>query len=221
MADRSQALPYYNRGNRYLNQGRYEDAINDYKTALSYYDQDPDFYTNLGVALRQTDDIIGAQECFRKAAELSPDDWAVWNDLANTYLKQNNLSQTIATFKRALKCNPPAKDRAAIEQDITDITKILKMQTPPAMASPPTAQQKKSTAAAPAQHAHKQTGSASKTAADASLSHPATSTRSTRKASGPDSSTTSANTTQGPAAPSEQITDTKALHDSGWDYTMH
>jgi tetratricopeptide (TPR) repeat protein len=130
--DWSQALPYYNRGNRYMNQGRYSDAVNDYKTAISYYETDPDFYTNLGVALRKLEDYSGAEASFRRAAQLNPNDWVVWSDLANACLKQNRLSETVLNFKRALKYNPPAAEKAAMEKDIADITKIMKMQQPPA-----------------------------------------------------------------------------------------
>ena len=47
-ADWSAALPYYNQANRYLNQGRYQDAILKYQTAIMQYQYDPDFYINLG-----------------------------------------------------------------------------------------------------------------------------------------------------------------------------
>jgi hypothetical protein len=41
-------------------------------------------------------------------------------------LKQNRLKDTVATFEKALKCNPPAADKAALLRDIADIHKILR-----------------------------------------------------------------------------------------------
>ncbi len=49
-----------------------------------------------------------------------------WSDLANAYLKQNKLQETIATFEKTLQCNPPAAEKIAIQRDIADIKKILR-----------------------------------------------------------------------------------------------
>jgi len=127
----SDALPYYNRGNRYLQKEQYQQALEDFKVAVGKYTFDPDFYTNLGVAYRKVGDYANAEDAYKKSLALNDKDWMPWNDLANVYLKQDKLKETVATFQRALKCNPPAKDRAAIEQDIKDINKILRMQAPP------------------------------------------------------------------------------------------
>ncbi len=127
----SDALPYYNRGNRYLQKEQYQQALEDFKVAVGKYTFDPDFYTNLGVAYRKVGDYTNAEDAYKKSLQLNDKDWMPWNDLANVYLKQDKLKETVTTFQRALKCNPPAKDKAAIQQDIIDINKILKMQAPP------------------------------------------------------------------------------------------
>jgi hypothetical protein len=126
-ADWSTALPYYNLANKELNEGRYEEASANYQIAISYYKFDPDFYTNYGVALRKLDDYTGAEQAFKQATALNPKDWMPWSDLANAYLKQNKLKETIATFERTLKCNPPAAEKIAIQRDIADIKKIMRM----------------------------------------------------------------------------------------------
>lgn len=122
----SDALPYYNRGNRYLNQARPEDAMNDFQTAISKYPYDPDFHLNLGVALRKLEDYGGAEQAFKAAIKLKPKDWMAWSNLGNAYLKQNRMKETISAFEQALKCNPPASDRAAMLGDIADIHKLLR-----------------------------------------------------------------------------------------------
>jgi len=48
-----------------------------------------------------------------------------WSNLANSYLKQDKLEDTIKAFETALKCNPPAAEKEAILKDIADIKKIL------------------------------------------------------------------------------------------------
>jgi len=127
-ADWEDALPYYNLANRYLNLGRYEEAIEKYHQAIARYEFDGDFYTNLGVAYRKIDDYPSAEQSFRKATALNEKDWVPWSDLANACLKQNKLKETIAAFEKTLKCNPPPAEKAAIQTDISDIRKILSMQ---------------------------------------------------------------------------------------------
>jgi tetratricopeptide (TPR) repeat protein len=134
-ADWSAALPYYNQANRYLNQGRYQDAILKYQTAIMQYQYDPDFYINLGVAFRKSDQYEAAEDALKRATELSPKDWIPWSDLANAYLKQNRLKETISAFQRALKCNPPSVEANAMRKDIQDIEKILRMQGKPGAAA--------------------------------------------------------------------------------------
>lgn len=141
--DWSSALPYYNLANRYMAKERFEDAAAKYQEAISRYEFDPDFYLNLGVALRKLENFQGAEEAFKKAAELNEKDWMSWSNLANSYLKQDRLEETIKAFEKALKCNPPAAEKEAINKDIADIKKILSVRNgtlqPPPGKSPPSA----------------------------------------------------------------------------------
>lgn len=104
---------------------RYEDAIAKYQEAISRYEYDPDFYINLGVAFRKIENFQGAEEAFKKAASLNAKDWMSWSNLANSYLKQDRLEDTMKAFEQALKCNPPPEEKEAIIKDIADIKKIL------------------------------------------------------------------------------------------------
>ncbi|HEY9680434.1 MAG TPA: tetratricopeptide repeat protein [Oculatellaceae cyanobacterium] len=140
--DRSAALPYYNRANRYLNQGRYSEAERDLLEAIKLYPDEADFHTNLGIAYRKQDRYVDAEREFKIAIAYNRDDWENWSNLANAYLKQNLLEKTIATFEEALKHKPPAKEVEAIKQDIIDIKKVLASQD---KATAP----KKATASAP------------------------------------------------------------------------
>jgi tetratricopeptide (TPR) repeat protein len=126
--DRSAALPYYNRANRYLSQGRYAEAERDLQEAIKLYPDDPDFHTNLGLAYRKEDRYLDAEHEFKIAIAYNRDDWQNWANLANTYLKQNMLEKTIATFEEEFKHKPPAHEAAAIKQDIIDIKKVLTSQ---------------------------------------------------------------------------------------------
>ena len=141
--DWSAALPYYNLGNKYMQSERYEDAIQKYHEAIGRYEYDPDFFINLGVALRKIENFQAAEAAFKSAAELNAKDWMSWSNLANSYLKQDKLEDTIKAFETALKCNPPPEERDAMLKDIADIKKILSVRNggvePPASKNPPSA----------------------------------------------------------------------------------
>lgn len=138
--DWSAALPYYNLANKYMQQERYEDAIRKYHEAIGRYEYDPDFFNNLGVALRKVENFEAAEQAFKSAAALNAKDWMSWSNLANSYLKQDRLEDTIKAFEQSLRCNPPAEEKEAILKDIADIKKILSVRSgaiePPASKTP-------------------------------------------------------------------------------------
>lgn len=133
----SDALPYYNLANKYLSHDRIDEAVQNYEEAIYRYEYDPDFYLNYGVALRKRENYSGAETAFKKAIELKSSDWQAWSNLANAYLKQNRLKDTIASFQKAMKCvpAPPQSEKEAMLKDISDINKILSMQEPPKTAA--------------------------------------------------------------------------------------
>jgi tetratricopeptide (TPR) repeat protein len=133
----SDALPYYNRGNRYLNNGRPEDAMRDFQEAITKYPYDADFHINLGVAFQKLEDYGAAEQAFKAAIKLKPKDWSGWNNLGNAYLKQDRLKDTVAAYEHALKCNPPAADKAAIMRDLADIHKLLRATGQEPLPTPP------------------------------------------------------------------------------------
>lgn len=123
----SDALPYYNLGNRYMQRQWYEKAVENYTEAISRWPNDADFFINLGVAYRKLDRYKDAESSFMEAARLNPKEWMTWNNLGNVYMKENQLKQSVGAFERALTCNPPLEEREAIQQDIASIRKILAM----------------------------------------------------------------------------------------------
>ena len=131
----SEALPHYNVANKYMARGEWEQAANHLEQAIGFYDRDPDFFVNYGVVQRKLENYSGAEEAFKKAIALRENDWESWSNLANAYLKQNRLQDTINCFNKAMKYNPPAAEKEAMLKDIADIKKILSMQAPPPAAA--------------------------------------------------------------------------------------
>lgn len=123
----SDALPFYNLGNRYMQRQWYEKAVENYTEAISRWPNDADFFINLGVAYRKLDRYKDAESSFMEAARLKPKEWMTWNNLGNVYMKENQLKQSVSAFERALTCNPPLEEREAIQQDIVSIKKIIAM----------------------------------------------------------------------------------------------
>lgn len=134
-ADWSEAIPYYNLGNKYLEHQRYQDAVTSFEDAVAIYPYDADFHVNLGVAYRKLEDFTNAEKAFKRASTLNPKDWMVWSNLANAYLKQNKFKETKSAFERALTCNPPASEQTAIRKDLLDLQKIISMQETQAQAA--------------------------------------------------------------------------------------
>lgn len=121
----SEALPHYNLANRYLEANRLDEALEHYERAVELYQYDADFYVNLGVTKRKLQDYKGAEAAFRQAIAINKQDWLSWSNLANSLLKQDRLSETIAAFEECLKRNPPKQEKEAILKDIADIKKVL------------------------------------------------------------------------------------------------
>lgn len=144
----SGAIPYYNLANKYLEHGRYDEAVQNYEEAIYRYEYDPDFYINYGVALRKREDYTGAEQAFKKSIQLRANDWQAWSNLANAYLKQNKLKETVECFQKAMKVKPPPplQEKEAMLKDMADIAKIMAMQQPPAAAK--TAQSPQTTSSA-------------------------------------------------------------------------
>lgn len=132
----SDAIPYYNLANKYLEKERYEDAVDNYHEAIARFPNDPDFYINLGYCYRKLEDFESAEQAFRKALTLNNKDWVTWSNLANALLKQNKLPETVSTFEKCLKLTMPASERALINRDIADIKKILAMRQPKSAPKP-------------------------------------------------------------------------------------
>jgi tetratricopeptide (TPR) repeat protein len=141
-ADWSDAIPHYNLGNKYLNEGRYDDAARKFRDAIQRYQFDPDFYENLGVANQKLGDYIGAEQAFKQAVELNDKDWSAWMDLGNAYVKQDRLKDALHTFEHTLQMNPPAADRKFLLDDISDIHKVLRNTGQEPMPEPPGAKSK-------------------------------------------------------------------------------
>jgi len=95
-----------NLGFVYSKQGRFEEAVDAYRTALEINPYYLNARTNLGLtygALRRWDEAIAAYE---KALEINPRDDAIYNLLGIAYAEKGLLSRAMGAFQKALEINP-------------------------------------------------------------------------------------------------------------------
>lgn len=87
---------HYNLGNIYLNEKKYNSAINEYKLAIKYKKDFPYYYYNLGCAYLVQKEYRGARVAFNKAIKLK-------NDEANFYYNLAIANQNLGKEKEAQK----------------------------------------------------------------------------------------------------------------------
>lgn len=89
----------------YVDQGRLDDAIAEYKKALQSLDH-ADIYNNLGFALSQKGDYAGAIDAYHNALARQPDMVSSHDGLARTYMAMSQLAKAVPEFEAALATEP-------------------------------------------------------------------------------------------------------------------
>ena len=70
----SQIENLVDKGNRFLEEGKFEEALGFFDQALLLNQKDPELWNHKGVALRSMGRYDEAIECFNKSLELDPRD---------------------------------------------------------------------------------------------------------------------------------------------------
>jgi tetratricopeptide (TPR) repeat protein len=82
-------IAYYNLGLVLAAEGNYQEAINEFRTALKSQPDNPEFHLNLGRAMQFSGDVRGATSEFQKAIALKPDYTEASNALKEVGTGQN------------------------------------------------------------------------------------------------------------------------------------
>lgn len=91
----------------YIQQGRLDEAINAYKTALALAPQDEETHFYLGTIYYSQKRLIEAIAAFKTAIKIKPDYAEALNSLAYLYAEQGaNLAEAERLVKRALAVDP-------------------------------------------------------------------------------------------------------------------
>lgn len=99
-----------NLGNIYRNTDRFDEAIHEFKHALSLYDDYLDAHNNLGVTYRKKGMQKEAISEYEKVLQLSPRYPYAHNNLGVLYARENLLDQSIAEFQNAISNKPDYPD---------------------------------------------------------------------------------------------------------------
>ncbi|MHC4395603.1 MAG: tetratricopeptide repeat protein [Planctomycetota bacterium] len=94
---------YYNLGVILANEGRFDEAVMNYRQALRISPNIFNAQSNLGIILFEQGEYDQAIECFKKAVQLKPDDHSTHHNLGLAYLRQGKLDKAEELFQGALQ----------------------------------------------------------------------------------------------------------------------
>ncbi len=99
-------------GNRLYDEGRYEEAHEQYLEALRQAPDSPIVPFNDGNALYRTEELQRATESYRRAVESGDPaiEAQAWYNLGNALYKQQQLEPALEAYKEALRRNPADTD---------------------------------------------------------------------------------------------------------------
>lgn len=104
------ALIHNNLGLAYARENRMDEAVREYKTALSLEPDHTNSYRNLALAYRDQGRLYEAINALKAALELEPDFAHTHYDLANCYEKIDRHAEAITEYKAALELKPDFTD---------------------------------------------------------------------------------------------------------------
>lgn len=103
-------MAYWNRGDWFIDQGRYQEAERDCREALRLWPQaatgNPVLLTNLGFVLLQRGAIGEAKSCFVEAVAISSDYAEAHNNLGHILILERRYQEAADEFRAALRCRP-------------------------------------------------------------------------------------------------------------------
>ena len=95
-----------NMGTALSDQGKTEEAIAHYRSALRIDPKYAKAWNNLGIAYEESDRSAKAIEAYQEALRLDPNDAKAWNNLGSVYGKSGQTPKAIEAIGQALRIDP-------------------------------------------------------------------------------------------------------------------
>ena len=93
-------------GNALLFLGKNDEAVAQFKKAIALRPNFAEAHFNLGVALREKHDLVGAIAEYREALRLNPNDAEAHSNLGNALREEHDLDGAVAEYREALRLRP-------------------------------------------------------------------------------------------------------------------
>jgi len=103
-----ESTAYKNLGDKYLGEGKLEDAAESYRQAIALNPNFAEAYNNLGNALREQKQYGEAEHCFKQAVLINPELANAYSNLGYMLQEQGRLNEAIENFIKGLELKPDA-----------------------------------------------------------------------------------------------------------------
>ena len=115
-------------GLAYYRQGKLDEAVTEYKKALTINPDDAKTHSNLGVAYGEQGKYDLEIASFQKVIAINPDDAEAHYNLGIVYDMQGKSEKAIESFQKAISINPKYLEMPQTDNDFDNIREIQEFQ---------------------------------------------------------------------------------------------
>lgn len=120
----TEADVHFEKGVDYINQGDYEQAIEEFNRVISIDSEYVDAYCGIGIAYLNQKDYKKAIEAFEKATALDPDEPIAYYLLGRAYEEIMNYEKAISAWNRFLALRPRGRRARRLRKHIKRLEEL-------------------------------------------------------------------------------------------------
>jgi tetratricopeptide (TPR) repeat protein len=96
----------FKKGNVFIEENQYEEAIKHYKKAVKHFPENDDLFYNIGIAHGNLGKHEDAVKNFQKAIELNPDNDTAYINMGTAFSNLEKYQKAIEAYQKAVELNP-------------------------------------------------------------------------------------------------------------------